>query len=160
MKPFIFCVSVALFTLSLLILTQKGLYQNDIHIDSVGISDTVYLVRDTVTIKFDTVRIYKKYYDTVFIDRVRYIKTDTSTCLSVDTLNDSVYIRADICGKFTGKIDSLRGLITYKLPDQPVIKTTLIDTIYRDKYDKQWILGGVAGGVILGGVGVLLLGRR
>lgn len=160
MKPFILGFFGAFVIFALTIFYKKGLYQNDIHIDSVGISDTVYLVRDTVTIKFDTVKIYKKYYDTVYVDRIRYIKTDTSTCMSVDTINDSVYIRADICGKFTGKIDSLRGLITYKLPDQPVIKTTLIDTIYRDRYDKKWILGGVAGGIILGGVGVLLLGRK
>jgi hypothetical protein len=125
-------------------------YQNDIRVDTVSIIDTIRVARDTVTVQFDTVKIYKKYYDTVYVDRVKVVTADTSACMSIDTLNDSVYIRAEICGKLTGKIDSLRGLITYKLPDQITIKEKIVlhDTIKKPNY--RWVGYGVAGGIILG----------
>jgi hypothetical protein len=159
MREFIFVFIIVLTTIALVVLTQNVLYQNNMRMDTVRVIDTVRVQRDTVTIKFDTVKIYKRFYDTVYVDRVKVITADTSTCMSIDTLNDSVYVRAEICGKLTGKIDSLRGLISYKLPDQITIKekVVLYDTIHKKtNYGRiAKIVGasttaGIIAGIIIG----------
>lgn len=156
MKTLIILLVISLAINVLVIRTLDTRYQNSGITDTVLKTDTI-VKRDTVKLKFDTVKVYKKIFDTVVVNKETIIYKDTNTCFSIDTINDSVYVRADICGKLVGTLDSLHGQITYNLPPVTVQRIVINDTIVKTKESKTAAVIGTLCGVIFGGAMALYI---